>query len=113
MLSPMMNFSFAFGQPIADEAAKTVTVVAMDVRKKEGVNAKTKKPYVKFTVKDSQGGEYSTFSESLAKIAKEGKENGIPVLITFIAGQYGNDIQSLQLAVPDEPSAERDPGQEG
>jgi hypothetical protein len=96
-------------KPIADEAAKTVAVIVMDVRKRDGVNKNTKKPFTKYTVKDSQEVEYNTFSESFAKIAKQGKENGTPVSITFVTGTYGNDIQSLQLAAPEE----RIPGEEG
>ncbi len=93
---------------IASEGAQTVTVIVTDIRKKEGKNAKGK-AYVRFTIKDSANIEYATFSESFAKTAKEGKGAGIPVKITFKAGQYGNDIEGLVLA---EQPPEKEPGDE-
>lgn len=92
------------------EGALTARVHVSDVRKATGTT-KAGKPWTSFTVKNGNA-EYKTFSESIAKIAKEAMEAGLDVDITYKTGQYGNDIESL---VKVEPTAAetRDPGQEG
>lgn len=97
-------------EAITSEGAVTVTVNVTDVRKKEG-KTKQGKEFTKYTVKTDDNNEYGTFSETVAKLAKEAKEGAIPVVITYKATQYGNDIESLKLK--EEPSQERLPGQEG
>lgn len=94
---------------IASEGSLVATFCPSDVRKKEGTN-KSGKPFVKFTVKNGDG-EYGTFSESLAKIAKEAKEAGRQVKITYTQTKFGNDIESLVFA--DDGPRERQPGEEG
>ena len=42
--------------------------------------------------------EYGTFSESIAKTAKEAKEACRPVKIRFVTTNFGNDIESLVFA---------------
>lgn len=94
---------------IASEGAVVATFCPSDVRKKEGTN-KAGKPFVKYSVKNGDG-EYGTFSESLAKIAKEAKESGRKIKITYTQTKFGNDIESLVLA--DDGPPERQPGEEG
>lgn len=92
---------------IASEGAQEVSTAVEDVRKKEG-KTKAGKPYTKFTIK-AGGVEYGTFSESIAKVAKEAKEAFRPVKITYITTNFGADIETLVFAddgpkddVPDE-----------
>ena len=90
---------------IASEGAQEVSTAVEDVRKKEG-KTKAGKPFVKFTVK-AGGVEYGTFSETIAKTAKEAKEACRPVKIRFTVTQFGNDIESLVFA-DDGPKAEEE-----
>lgn len=94
---------------IASEGAHTVTIGIADIRKQTGTNAKTKKPWTKFIVKGSDGNEYGTFSESTANGIKEARDTGLQIEVTFIAGQYGNDIESFKKI----EAPEREAGQEG
>lgn len=97
-------------QGIKSEGAQTARVHVSDVRKSTGTT-KAGKAWTSYTIKNGNA-EYKTFSESLAKTAKEAMETGLDVDITFKVGQYGNDIESL---VKVEPTAEelRQPGEEG
>lgn len=97
-------------QGIKSEGAQTARVHVSDVRKSSG-KTKAGKDWTAYTVKNGNA-EYKTFSESLAKIAKDAMEAGLDVDITFKVGQYGNDIESLCKV---EPTAEevREPGSEG
>ena len=97
-------------EAITSEGAVTVTVNVTDVRKKEG-KTKQGKEFTKYTVKADDNNEYGTFSETIAKLAKEAKEGAIPVVITYKSSQFGNDIETLKLK--EEPTQERLPGQEG
>ena len=97
-------------EAITSEGAVTVTVNVTDVRKKEG-KTKQGKEFTKYTVKTDDNNEYGTFSETVAKLAKEAKEGAIPVVITYKPSQFGNDIETLKLK--EEPTQERLPGQEG
>lgn len=84
-------------QHIASEDALTINTSVTDVRKKEGTNKKTNKPYTMFIIKEMNGGEFSTFSETFAKLAKEAKESGRPVTITYKEGQYGKDLENIKF----------------
>lgn len=97
-------------QAIKSEGAQTARVHVSDVRKSTG-KTKAGKEWTAYTVKNGNA-EYKTFSESIAKTAKEAMEAGLDVDITFKVGQYGNDIETLCKV---EPSAEelREPGSEG
>ena len=97
-------------QAIKSEGAQTARVHVSDVRKSAG-KTKAGKEWTAYTVKNGNA-EYKTFSESIAKTAKEAMEAGLDVDITFKVGQYGNDIETLCKV---EPSAEelRQPGEEG
>jgi hypothetical protein len=88
---------------IASEGAQEVSTAVEDVRKKDG-KTKAGKPYVKYTVK-AGGVDYGTFSESIAKVAKEAKEACRPVKIRFVTTNFGADIESLVFA-DDGPDAD-------
>lgn len=96
-------------QGIKSEGSLTARVHVSDVRMKTG--EKNGKKWTAYTVKNGNA-EYKTFSESLAKIAKDAMEAGLDVDITYKVGQFGNDIEALAKV---EPSAEalRQPGEEG
>lgn len=94
---------------ISSKGSQKVTVGVSDVRKTSGVNAKTKKEWTKYIVKCGDV-EYGTFSESNAKIAKDAMDAGLKVEISYIAGPFGNDIESI---IKCEPGTERQPGEEG
>lgn len=81
---------------IASEEAQEISTAVEDVRKKEG-KSKSGKAYVKYTVK-AGGVDYGTFSESIAKVAKEAKEACRPVKIRFVTTNFGADIESLVFA---------------
>jgi hypothetical protein len=88
---------------IKSEEAQTVIITVTDVRMKTG--EKNGKKWTSYTVKNG-GSEYKTFSETFAKLAKEAMTDKVQVEITYKAGQYGNDIESLK-------KVEREPGEEG
>ena len=75
-----------------------------DVRMKKG-KTKNGKDYVLYTILVGND-QYRTFSESFAKLAKEAKETGTPVVIKFTADNYGYNVESIEYAV-------REPGEEG
>lgn len=81
---------------VKTEGSLTVTVEVADVRKREG--EKNGKKYTIYTVKTPGGQEYKTFDEKLAKLAKANMEVGAPVAITYKAGKFGNDIETLATA---------------
>lgn len=95
---------------ISSEGAKSVTIAVTDVRKKTG-KTKAGKDYTVYTVKNGNA-EYSTFSESIAKTAKEAIEAGRQVVIAYTTDNFGNKIESLVFA-DDGPQPDREPGQEG
>jgi hypothetical protein len=97
-------------QGIKSEGAQTARVHVSDVRKSSG-KTKAGKGWTAYTVKNGNA-EYKTFSESLAKIAKDAMEAGLDVDITFKVGQYGNDIESLCKVEPTAAET-REPGSEG
>ncbi len=96
---------------IKTEGAQSVTCTVADVRqttkKKDGTLMKS--PL--FTVITADKKEYKTFSESLAKLAKEAMEAGVMATITYEESKYGLDLKTLVHCVP-EPG-EREPGAEG
>ena len=92
---------------IASESAQTVTVDVSDVRmaafkKKDGSQGE------KYIIKNGNA-TYDTFSKSFATVAKEAKEAGIKVEITYTENQWGKNIESLKKI----EAPERDPGAEG
>lgn len=95
--------------PIASEGASTVETFITDIRvqktKKDGTLMKS--PLYKIS---AEGTEYKTFSETIAKTAKEAKDAARKVKITFVTGKYGNDAEAIAFA--DDGPAERAPGEE-
>ena len=90
-----------------------MTLAVSDVRKRTG-KTKAGKDFTVFLIKNGNA-EYSTFSESLAKIAREAKEAGRQVSITYTTDNFGHKIESLVFA-DEEPfpgAAEREVGEEG
>ena len=92
---------------IASESAQTVTVDVSDVRmaafkKKDGSQGE------KYIIKNGDA-TYDTFSKSFATTAKEAKEAGLKVEITYTENQWGKNIESLKKI----EAPERDPGAEG
>ena len=81
-----------------------ITGEVSDVRMKKG-KTKNGKDYVLYTILVGND-QYRTFSESFAKLAKEAKETGTPVVIKFTADNYGYNVESIEYAV-------REPGEEG
>ena len=96
---------------IKTEGAQTVTCMIADIRKQEKKKDGTMMKSQLFIIIAADKKEYKTFSESLAKLAKEAKEAGVMATITFEETQYGLDLKSLVHCVP-EPG-EREPGGEG
>ena len=92
---------------IKSDGAQLVIAGVSDVRKQTGVNKNTKKEWTKYIIKAGET-EYSTFSETTAKIAKEAMEAGLEVGITFTTDKFGNNIESIKKIEP-----EREAGQEG
>jgi hypothetical protein len=91
---------------IASDGSQKITASVSDVRKKTG--EKNGKQWTSYIVKAGEG-EYKTFSESNAKIAKEALEAGLQVEISYTVGKFGNDIESIKKCKP----SEREAGQEG
>lgn len=81
-----------------------ITGEVSDVRMKKG-KTKNGKDYVLYTILIGND-RYRTFSESFAKLAKEAKETGTPVVVKFTADNYGYNVESIEYAV-------REPGEEG
>lgn len=78
----------------------TITIQRVD--RKEGVS-KAGKPYVKFSVVDTNGGTYATFDAALANLATS--NTGKTAKVSFESGQFGNDLKGL-IVTNDEPSGQ-------
>lgn len=90
---------------ISSEGANSVEFVPSSVSIREGAKKDGSK-WKKFIIKNGGDSEYSTFSETLATIAKKAINDKQKVKITYKESKFGNDIESL-VAV------ERSPGEEG
>ena len=89
---------------IQEEAVQKVISRISDVRKQTG-KTKDGKEYTKFVVK-TPAGDYTTFSESNAKIAKEAKDSDLWAEIHYKQTQYGNDLTAICLVDPPPESEE-------
>lgn len=96
---------------IASEGAQTSTFIPSDIRKQTGTNKDTKKPWTKFIIKSPAGTEYGTFSETFAGIAKEARDAGRQIAVTFKETKWGNDAENVVFA--DDGPQDREPGAEG
>ena len=92
-LSSASGYSFKGKEESAAEA-ETASVVVENVTVKQGT-AKNGKTWTKYTVTDSEGVAYSTFSETMATEAKKAKESKTAVSITFSKGAYGPELSSI------------------
>jgi len=80
-----------------------ITGEVSDVRMKKG-KTKNGKDYVLYTILIGND-QYRTFSESFAKLAKEAKETGTPVIVKFTADNFGYNVESIELTI-------REPGED-
>lgn len=64
-------------------------------------------PYVRFSIKGSDGSWYTTFAPKLGELAKSAKDSGARVLIRYAVTEYGNDIQDLRLESSEPPEFKR------
>lgn len=92
---------------IASEGAQTAIVDISDVRmaqfkKKDGSQGE------KYIIKNGNA-TYGTFSKSFATVAKEAKEAGVKVEITYTENQWGKAIEAIKKCEPES----REAGQEG
>jgi hypothetical protein len=97
--------------PISSEGAASVetfiTNITMQTKTKDGKVMKS--PLYKI---NAEGTEYKTFSETLAKTAKEAKEAARKVKITFVTGKYGNDAENIMFADDGPAATGKEPGGE-
>lgn len=79
-----------------EEGATTIetTVGKIAQRTKKADGTPMKSPLFLITC---DGVEYKTFSESLMKTAQEGRDKGIPVVLSYTSNKFGNDITALAL----------------
>jgi hypothetical protein len=89
---------------IQEEAVQKVISRISDVRKQTG-KTKAGKDFTKYIIKNGNA-EYSTFSESNAKIAKEAKDSDLWAEIHYKQTQYGNDLTAICLVDPPPESEE-------
>jgi hypothetical protein len=89
---------------IQEEAVQKVISRISDVRKQTG-KTKAGKDFTKFIINNGNA-EYSTFSESNAKIAKEAKDSDLWAEIHYKQTQYGNDLTAICLVDPPPESEE-------
>jgi len=79
---------------------ETASVLIEGITYKDG-KTKAGKNYRKFTITDTGGNTYGTFSESAATTANTAKESGAPCRITYKTGQYGNDLETIDIIIPE------------
>lgn len=93
----------------AKEISTAVEAVRMRTKKADGTAMKSP-----LYIIAAGGTEYTTFSETVAKTAKEAKEACRPVKIRYTAGKFGNDIESMIFSDDGpQPNAERMAGEDG
>ena len=98
---------------IASEGALFVETFVTEIRKQEKKKDGTmmKSPLFKI---NAEGKEYTTFSDTIAKLAKEAKEGARKVKITYVMnGQYMNAEAICFCDDGPKGEAEREPGAEG
>jgi hypothetical protein len=89
---------------IQEESVQKIVSQISDVRKQTG-KTKAGKDFTKYIIKNGNA-EYSTFSESNAKIAKEAKDSAMWAEIHYKQTQYGNDLTAICLVDPPPESEE-------
>lgn len=71
------------------EEAQSVTVQISEITMKKGDK------WTRYSVKDVEGGIYTTFNETLATEAKRAKESQEPAALTYVKDQYGLKLLSI------------------
>jgi hypothetical protein len=89
---------------IQEESVQKIVSQISDVRKQTG-KTKAGKDFTKYIIKNGNA-EYSTFSESNAKIAKEAKDSAMWAEIHYKQTRYGNDLTAICLVDPPPESEE-------
>lgn len=82
------------------QATESITVLVKNIFHKQG--EKNGKKYTKHTIVDMNDVSYGTFSDTIAADAAKAKDSGAKVKIGFNTGQYGRDIVTLEIDVPEE-----------
>ena len=82
-------------------AGDIVILYIEEIEKKEGINAKTKKPWTSWSLKVGNS-KWGTFSGTIAALAEEAKSAGKPVEVTYIVkefapGKSSNEIVTLKI----------------
>lgn len=82
-------------------AGDIVILYIEEIEKKEGVNAKTKKPWTSWSLKVGNT-KWGTFSGSIAALAEEAKAAGKPVEVEYVTkefapGKSSNEIVTLKI----------------
>jgi hypothetical protein len=80
---------------IASENALKAQFSPTNIRQKSG--EKNGKRWVKYLIFDNDQ-EYSTFSESFAKIAQDARTDGTQISVTYTENQFGKNIENLTPA---------------
>lgn len=83
--------------PPPDNTLTVASVIVAEVLEQDGVNKKTGKPYTKYTIKDADGEEYGTFSQTFAQFAHDSIGSGLPVQITYKQSKFGKDVENVTL----------------
>jgi hypothetical protein len=87
------------------EAEMVKAIVAKCPVKREGVNAKTNKPWKIYAVTTTDGTIYETFSDSIAKSACEFARKMVPVNIYFTRKEFRGQEQFACTAIEDATAA--------
>lgn len=90
--------SIAEGAP-PNGAGDAIQTTVLDVRMRKGTSKSSGKPYTKFVISTSDG-DFSTFEQEHAELAKTVKGTFEPVEIDFKVGPYGNDLMAIRVLPP-------------
>lgn len=87
--------------PTPTKDGDTVILYIEEIKRKEGINAKTKKPWASWTLKVGNS-KWGTFSKTIARDAEKAKAIGKPVEVVFttkefVLGKSSNEIVSLRI----------------
>lgn len=83
----------AYAGPLPDGIVRLVKVESKQGEGKRGT-------YTKYTIVDSKGRKFSTFSDTDAEKARKFIGSKTPVEIVFETGKYGNDLKELRVWQP-------------
>lgn len=89
-------------EPTKPEPQKVITSIK-EITYKTGKNAKTGAEFKRYKIEGEQG-EYFTFDEAFATLAKSASEVGLKVEIEYTADKFGNNISAINLIEPETES---------